>query len=94
MVVADPTVILFATALTTALVGLAVAGIAYRGYRRNASEPMRFLAIGIFFITVVPFLMSYGIGFLANLPEAVLLLGVLGANILGLLSILYSLEGA
>lgn len=92
MVAADPAVVLFATALATATTGLIVAGTAYRGYRKHHSETMLFLAIGIVLITVSPFVVSYGIAIAIELTEAVALLGILGANILGLLSILYSLE--
>lgn len=93
MVVADPAAVLFATALVTAAVGTVVAGVAYRGYQRNDSDAMRFLAVGIVCIAVGPFLVSYGVAPAAALSEAATLLGVLLANIAGLLSILYSLEG-
>ncbi len=95
MVVADPdpAAVLFATALLTAVVGATVAGLAYRGYRRNDSDAMRFLAVGIVCITVGPFVVSYGLAPAVALSEAATLLGVLLANIAGLLAILYSLEG-
>lgn len=93
MVVADPAVVLFATALATALVGTAVAWLAYQGYRRNDSEPMRYLAVGIAFITVGPFVVSYVLSPAVALSDAATLLGVLLATIAGLLAILYSLEG-
>lgn len=92
MAAGDPAVVLFVTAFVTAAVGALVAVIAYRGYRRNDSDAMRFLAIGIACITVGPFLATYGLGPLASLSDAEALLGVLLANIVGLLSILYSLE--
>lgn len=92
MVAVDAGVVLFATAFATAAVGLLVASIAYRGYRRNASRAMYFLAIGIVFITVTPLLASYGIAAILPLPEALTLLFILCGNILGLLAILYSLE--
>lgn len=93
MVAADPAVVLFATALATAVVGVVVAGLAYQGYRRNDSQAMRFLAYGLLLITASPFLVSYGITPAFGLSEAVSLLAILVANILGLLAILYSLEG-
>ena len=92
MVVADPAAILFATALATAAAGLAVAWVAYRGYRRNDSAAMLYLAIGIAFVTAGPFLVSYGLSPAVALSDATTLLGVLGTTIAGLLSILYSLE--
>lgn len=84
--------ILFVTAALTAAVGAGVAWLAYRGYRRNDSEAMRFLAVGIACITVVPFLVSYVVAPVANPSDAASLLAVLGANVAGLLAILYSLE--
>lgn len=92
MVDANPTTLLFATALVTALTGLAVATLAYQGYRRNDSDAMRFLAIGIALITAGPFLVSYGIAPQVGLSDAASLLGVLGATIAGLVSIVYSLD--
>lgn len=88
-----PAAILFGTAAATAVVGSAVAGLAYRGYRRNGSRAMRFLAVGIVCITVVPFVVSYGLAPIAEVSDAATLLGVLLANVAGLLAILYSLEG-
>ena len=95
MVVVDlePATALFATALVTAVVGALVAGLAYRGYQRNDSDAMRFLAVGIACITIGPFVVSYGLAPAVALSEAATLLGVLLANIVGLVAILYSLEG-
>lgn len=84
--------VLFVTAALTALVGGGVAALAYRGYRRNDSDAMRFLAVGIACITVLPFLVSYVVAPLANPSDAASLLAVLAANVAGLLAILYSLE--
>jgi hypothetical protein len=42
---------------------------------------------------VVPFPITYGIGPLLALSDAATLLGVLLANVAGLLAVLYSLEG-
>lgn len=89
----DTAVVLFATALSVAVVGLVVTGIAYRGYRRNDSDAMRFLAVGLVCITLGPFLVTYAVVPLAGLSDAAALLGVLLANIAGLFAILYSLEG-
>ncbi|WP_254839312.1 DUF7521 family protein [Natronomonas marina] len=93
MAAVDAAVVLFATALLTAVVGSVVAVTAYRGYRRNDSEPMLYLAVGIACITVGPFLVTYGVAPVAALSDAAALLGVLFATIAGLLAILYSLEG-
>ena len=92
MVVADPTVVLFVTAFATAIVGAIVSWVAYQGYRRHASETMLYLAIGIALITISPFVVSYGVALAFDIGDAVALLSILSANILGLLAILYSLE--
>ncbi|MGM0606118.1 MAG: DUF7521 family protein [Halobacteriota archaeon] len=91
--VGDAATVLFVTAVATAIVGAIVAGVAYRGYRRNASDAMRFLAVGIALIAIAPFLVTYVLAPLASLSDAATVLGVLGATIAGLLSIIYSLEG-
>jgi CHASE2 domain-containing sensor protein len=92
MVVANPSAVLFATAFLVAAVGMIVASIAYRGYQRNDSDSMRFLAVGVACITVGPFVISYGVSLLVEFSDAAALLGVLLANVIGLLAILYSLE--
>lgn len=92
MVAVDPGLVLFVTALTTALAGTIVAAVAYQGYRRNNSIPMFYLAIGIGLIAVGPLLISYGIAPIMDLPDAHSLLGVLWVTIAGLVSILYSLD--
>jgi len=91
-VVAESTVV-FGTAATTALVGAAVAALAYRGYRRNDSDAMRFLAVGVACFTVLPFALTYGVAPVAGLGDAATLLGVLTVNVVGLVAVLYSLEG-
>lgn len=88
----DPGAVLFATAAATAVVGAFVASLAYRGYRRNDSEAMRYLAVAIAFIAVGPFLVTYAVGPSLGLSDAGTLLGVLGVTILGLLAVIYSLE--
>jgi len=46
-----PTTVALASRTLTAVVGLFVAGLAYRGYRRNRAPMMRSLAIGIGLLT-------------------------------------------
>lgn len=45
-------------AATTAVVGLFVVYLAYRGYRRNDSQRMRALSFGVFCIAVAPYLIT------------------------------------
>jgi hypothetical protein len=78
----------------TAAVGLFVAYQAYRGYRRNDSRPMLFLGLGIFLVTVVPFLVTMVLGGVSGVSDAVVLLSWTVFEIVGLGSILYALTGA
>lgn len=89
----DPATLLFVAAAATALVGGFVALLAHRGYRRNGSRAMRFLAVGIACFTVVPFLVTYGAGPATGASDAATLLGVLCSYVAGLLAVLYSLDG-
>lgn len=93
MVALDPPTVLVLTAGATAVLGAFVAGLAYRGGRRNDSDAMRYLAVGIVCIAVAPFLVNYGVGPALSLSDAQTLLGVLAVTNVGLLAILYSLEG-
>lgn len=84
--------VVYAASATTALVGLLVAGIAYRGARRNDSATMRALAVGIVCVTALPVLVMYLLGPLASLSDAMTLLGVFVVYNAGLVAFLYSLE--
>jgi len=88
----DPGVVA-AAAAATAAAGAVVAGLAYRGGRRNDSDAMRYLAVGITCIAVAPFALVYGVQPLLSLSDAQALLAVSLANVAGLLAILYSLDG-
>lgn len=50
--------VLFTLTLLAMGVGCVIAFQAYRGYRRNGSRPMFYLAVGLVLLTVVPFLVS------------------------------------
>lgn len=93
MSVVDPATVLFLTAATTATFGAIVAGLASRGARRNDSDAMRWLAVGVVFIAVLPFGVNYLLAPVADLSDAATLLGVLVSFNAGLVAILYSLEG-
>jgi len=94
MTAVDPATALFATAAASALLGAIVAGIAYRGAVRNDSDTMRYLAVGVAAVTVLPFFVDYGLAPVAGLSDAGTLLGVLVVFNAGLVTFLYSLEGA
>ena len=50
---------LFGSGLVTLLLGLAIAYVAFRGYRRNESRPMLFIAIGFVLAVAIPGTLSY-----------------------------------
>lgn len=81
-----------ATTAVTAVVGLFVASLAYRGYRRNDSETMRALAVGVVLVAVVPGVVSTGLPLVADVADATVLVGVLLSHTLGLFAIYRSLD--
>lgn len=76
----------------TALVGCYVTSLAYRGYRRNDSETMRALAVGVLFVAVVPYAVSVVAAPLLDLTDAQALLGVTLSHTLGLVAIYRSFD--
>ena len=81
-------------AATTALAGLFVASLAYWGYRRNASLPMLYLAVGILLLTTVPVIIDYALQGTMTATEAEILLGITLSHLAGVLAILYALTKA
>lgn len=75
----------------TASLGVAVAWLAYRGYRRNESPAMRGLAVGIVAIAVVPFAVNI-VALAVSLTDAQALLAVTFSHTVGLLSIYRTFE--
>jgi hypothetical protein len=88
-----------ALALVATGLSALIAYHAYRGYRRNNSRPMLFLAVGFAFITTIPFFVDlvffpfvgrlYG----ARLAAVVLPTVKYAIQIVGLSFVLYSLYG-
>lgn len=76
------------------VVGLFVAYQAYRGFRRNASRPMIYLAIGIILLTAAPAALSIGLSAGTTIPDAMTLLLVTISHLTGVGAILYALRGA
>jgi drug/metabolite transporter (DMT)-like permease len=78
----------------TALVGLAIAYQAYRGYRRNQSRPMLFLAIGFVLSVGLPFVMVIPLLLFSHIQTVTAILAVLGNvfTLIGLACILYALR--
>jgi uncharacterized membrane-anchored protein len=82
------------TALLTAVVGGFVAYQAYRGYRRNASRAMLYLAVGIVLLTTAPFVLKQPLVLLSLASPAEAQLTVLTCRVAGLLTVLYAFTGA
>ena len=86
------TIAVFAAATATA--GLFVATLAYRGYRRNASRPMLYLALGIVLLTTVHVGMDYTLQGVTAATDAEILLAITTAHLVGVVAILYALTRA
>lgn len=78
----------------TAVVGLAVAALALWGYRRNESQPMLYLAVGIIFLTTIPVGVNYTLMSMTTATDAEILLVVTAAHLAGVVAILYALTRA
>jgi hypothetical protein len=74
----------------TALVGLFVATLAYRGYRRNGSKKMRALAVGIGLLTAGVFA-AVLLADVAGAGNGVVLLARGFVTVLGLCVVLYAI---
>lgn len=78
------------TATITAIVGAFVAYQGYRGYRRNDSRPMLFLAVGIALLTTITFLVRISLKLSGIVSDASVYVLALLVSIAGLLAVLYS----
>nr|WP_256290554.1 hypothetical protein [Halobellus sp. DFY28] len=74
----------------TAIVGLFVAALAYRGYRRNGSTKMRALALGIGLLTTVVFV-AVLLTDIAGAGNGVVLLVRGLVTVIGLCVVLYAI---
>ena len=77
-----------------AVAGVFVAYQAYRGYQRNESRPMLYLALGIVFLTAVPASINLGLSSLTTATAAEILLAITVAHLTGVAAILYALTRA
>ncbi len=78
----------------TGIVGLFVASVAYRGYRRNESRPMLYLALGIVLLTAVPAAVNVLLTASTGATDAEILLSLTVSHLCGVVSILYALTRA
>jgi hypothetical protein len=80
--------------IVAAVIGLGIAYQAYRGYRRNSSRPMLFLAIGFVLTLGLPFLLVVPLLLFPDV-EVVAIALTFGTDVLtviGLAAILYALR--
>ncbi len=90
VVLVTPTAVALASRTLTAVVGLFVATLAYRGYRRNNAPMMRSLAVGIGLLTTGVALAVAGVD-QAGGGNGVVLLARGLVTVAGLCAILYAL---
>lgn len=89
----DPALLPTGTAIVTAVVGAFVAYQAFRGYRRNASQVMLYLAIGIVLLTTAPVAVRLALEVLAVLDDAGRALLAQTLRVAGLIAVLYAVAG-
>lgn len=80
------------TQLASVCIGLVVAYYAYRGYRRNESRPMLFLASGFVLAFAVPFSVLVVYTIVPFVPVGVAVVASQSSQVLGLLTILYAIR--
>lgn len=93
LLVVDAGSVVFVARGVVAVVGLLVATLAYRGYRRNGSAKMQALAIGIGLLTAGVFSAVILID-LTGAGDGVVLLGRGLVTVVGLCVVLYAIVAA
>lgn len=81
-----------ATDILSAVLGIFIAYQAFRGYRRNQSQPMLFIAIGFVLVLAVPFVLLLGMLAIPGVTETTVGLIQQTSQVLGLLAIIYALR--
>lgn len=87
--------LILAASYVVIILGLVISYIAYRGYRRNDSRPMLYIAIGFVLVTGVPGLIGTIVLFTPLDDRSAQLVGTgidRVSTILGMLAILYALR--
>ncbi len=79
------------TQILSVIIGIFIAYQAYRGYRRNNSRPMLFIALGFVLVLAVPFCIFLLYGIFPGIPVAVVIIASQSSQVSGLLAILYAL---
>lgn len=81
------------TLLLVAVMGAIITYQAYRGYRRNNVQSMLYLAVGLFLLTVCPFVINITVSTIVGPGQIVILFFENVSRLLGLVAIMYSLYG-
>lgn len=79
------------TQILSVIIGVFIAYQAYRGYQRNKSRPMLFIALGFVFVLAVPFCIFLLYGLLPGIPVTAVIVTSQLSQVSGLLAILYAL---
>lgn len=82
---------LFVAELLSVALGIAIAIVAYRGYRRNQSKPMLFIAAGFILVFAVPFSLFLVIQALPGMSEILMAFLTAISQLVGLSLVLYAL---
>lgn len=90
--------VVLALNLLKGVVGIAIAAIAYRGYRRNGSRPMLFISVGFALALGIPVFLVFGgltivqLADLSGAVESTVSMTSELCQVLGLFVILYALR--
>ncbi|QRV17503.1 DUF7521 family protein [Haloterrigena salifodinae] len=82
-----------ASLFLVALIGTLIAYQAYRGYRRNDASSMFYLAVGLLFLTLCPFLINVTVTTALQADQVVTVFFENVSRLVGLVAIMYSLYG-
>lgn len=80
------------TQILSVVIGVFIAYQAYRGYRRNDSRPMLFIALGFVLVLAVPFCAFLVYGTLPGVPVSAVVVTSQVSQVSGLVAILYALR--
>ncbi|WP_425606548.1 DUF7521 family protein [Halomontanus rarus] len=80
-----------ATQILSVIIGVFIAYQAYRGYRRNNSRPMLFIALGFTLVLALPFCIFLLYGILPGIPVTAVIVTSQLSQVSGLVAILYAL---
>lgn len=80
-----------ATQILSVIIGVFIAYQAFRGYQRNGSRPMLFIALGFILALAVPFAIFVLYGVSPGIPVTAVIIASQVSQVSGLVAILYAL---